>query len=328
MQDVSEDFRTMLAALRAAVANPADAARPGRLRQRLEGALGPQDSVRLRRLVHQVVAAAEENLPHDLRRITPLTTQSLHRLSDDLAAARGWSPDAARRTTQLWASALGFGDLASSSWPRGAEDRHAPAAHPSLPLSATLLPGAPPLQPTPQPAPLFTPLATPPAVRTPPAGPALAWPPVPKNLARHTTNVAGEPALGVCLAYAGMSLTLCVVLVVAMTVVLLLPIIVLGGTGGILAVLGAGGAKLLINRLGRGALIASTRGLEFVPYDTSLSKPRPEKSFGALWPQVSVAPAGVSQVRIGGRRVQVGPRNKAFVAALAARTGPGHGAAR
>lgn len=311
MQDVSEDFTTMLTALRMAVATPADVARPGRLRQRLEEVLGQEDSIRLRRLVHQVVAAAEENLPHDLRRITPLTPQSLHRLSNDLAAARGWTPDAARRTTQLWASALGFGDLASSSWPRQADPAPQLPAYAPVHLSATLLPGAPD--------------AVVGAPQDPPAphrrGPTPVWPPVPRNFARHTSNLAGEPAIGVCLAYAGMSLTTCAVLVVAMTVVLVLPIVVVGATGGILAVLGIAGAKVLIARLGRGALIASARGLEFIPYDTSLRKPRPEESFGAVWAQVSVAPAQVTRVRVAGRRVQVGPRNKAFVTAVMARAG-------
>ena len=306
----------MLAALRVAVATPADADRPGRLRQRLEEALGPEDSVRLRRLVHQVVAASEENLPHDLRRITPLTTQSLQRLSQDLAAARGWSPEAAQRTTQLWASALGFADLASSSWPRDGSTTPPPASLPPaspLPLSATLLPDARPSA-TPRQAPpgpgLATPLAAPPA-----------WPPVPKSFARHSANLAGEPALGVCLAYRGMSLLLCVALVIAMTIVLCLPILFLGAKAGILPLVGIGGAKLLIGRLGRGVLVASTSGLEFTPYDLSLTRPRPEQSFGAVWSQVSVEQSSVSALRLAGRRVQVGPRNRAFVAAAAAQAG-------
>lgn len=310
VQDVSDDFRTMLAALRVALATPADADRPGRLKQRLEEALGTEDSVRLRRLVHRVVAASEENLPHDLRRITPLTTHSLQRLSHDLAAARGWSPEAAQETTQLWASALGFTDLASS-WPREPSALLAPA--PGVPLSATLLPDA----------------GSAGALRRAPAaptGPPLtgtepSWPRTPKNFARHTTNLAGEPALGVCLAYAGMGLTLCVVLVVAMTIVLCLPVLVLGATGGLLPLLGIVGAKLLIARLGRGALVASPNGLEFTPYDTSLRRPRPEQSFGAVWSQVSVQHGRVSVLRIAGRRVQVGPRNRDFVAAVAALAG-------
>jgi hypothetical protein len=313
VQDVSEDFRTMLAALRVAVATPADADRPGRLRQRLEEALGPEDSVRMRRLVHQVVAASEENVPHDLRRITPLTTQSLQRLSQDLAAARGWSPEAAQRATQLWASALGFADLASSSWPRGPVSSPSPMSPPA----PTLLPergvaSAPPGPATPPP------LAPPP--HTPPGAPP-SWPPIPKNFRQHTANLAGEPALGVCLAYAGMNLPLSAVLVVVMTVVLCLPIWFVGPAGGVLALLGVAGAKLLMARLGRGVLVASERGLEFTPYDTSLRRPKPEKSFGAVWAQVAVEPGRVSAVRLAGRRVQVGPRNRAFVAAVAARAG-------
>lgn len=323
MQDVSEDFRTMLAALRVAVATPADADRPGRLRQRLDDALGPEDSVRLRRLAHQVVAASEENLPHDLRRITPLTTQSLQRLSEDLAAARGWSPEAAQRATQLWASALGFADLASSSWPRdgssGPPPRTSPPPRSPLPLSATLLPEARPAA-TPRPGP--RPGAPPGAPSGPgprPQGAAPAWPPVPKNLARHTANLAGEPALGVSLAYAGMSLPLCWVLGVALTVVLCLPILFIGPAGGMLSIVAIGGGKLLVSGLRRGALVASANGLEFTPYDTSLRKPKPDQAFGAVWSQVSVEKRRVSVLSLAGRRVQVGPRNRAFVAAAATR---------
>lgn len=305
----------MLAALRAAVATPADADRPGRLRQRLDEALGPEDSVRLRRLTHQVVAASEENLPHDLRRITPLTTQSLQRLSADLAVARGWSPEAAQRTTQLWASALGFADLASSSWPRDGSNTAPPKASsppPSpLPLSATLLPESRPAA-TPRPGP-------PPPPRPSVDGAAPPWPPAPKNFARHTTNLAGEPALGISLAYAGMSLPLCVVLGVAMTVVLCLPILVLGAAGGMLSIVAIGGGKLLVSGLRRGVLVASANGLEFTPYDTSLRKPKPDQSFGAAWSQVSVVAGRISVLSLAGRRVQVGPRNRAFVAAAAAR---------
>lgn len=307
----------MLAALRVAVATPADAGRPGRLRQRLEEALGPEDSVRMRRLVHQVVTASEENLPHDLRRITPLTAQSLQRLSQDLAAARGWSPEAAQRTTQLWASALGFADLAASSWPRDGSSTppprsSVPAASP-LPLSATLLPGArPAASPRPGPPPGLVPL---------PRGAAPSWPPVPKSLARHTANLAGEPALGVTLAYAGMTLPLCVALGVALTVVLCLPILFIGPAGGMLSIVAIGGGKLLVSGLRRGALVASANGLEFTPYDTSLRKPKPDQSFGAVWSQVAVEQGRVSVLRLAGRRVQVGPRNRAFAAAAAARAG-------
>ena len=130
--------------------------------------------------------------------------------------------------------------------------------------------------------------------------------------------MAGEPALGVTLGYAGMSLPVCVALGVSMTVVLCLPILFLGTTGFLLPLLAVGGAKLLVARLRRGALVASALGLEFTPYDTTLRTPKPEQSFGAVWSQVSVEPGRVSVLRLAGRRVQVGPRNGAFVAAVAA----------
>lgn len=307
MKDASDDFSTMLAALRSALEGPG-ADRPGRLRGRLEAALGPEDSTRLRRLVHQVVAAAEENLPHDLRRIAPLTPQSLHRLSQDLADARGWTPDTARRTTQLWASALGFADLAASSWPRD-PDGPASSASPHLPHhphqalalapDATMLPQA----------------LLPGGVR--PAGARVPWPAVPKTFAAHTSTRSGEPALGVALGYAGMSLTLCVVATVTMTVLLCLPILVLGATGGLLPILGVLGARVLVSRLGRGAVVASQSWIEFTPYDASLRKPQPEKAFGAPWSQVVVERDTVSVLRFSGHRVQLGPRNRAFAAAVA-----------
>ena len=295
MQDASDDFRTMLAALRTAMETPG-ADRPGRLRGRLDAVLGPEDSTRLRRLVHQVVAAAEENLPHDLRRIAPLTPQSLHRLSQDLADARGWTPDAARRTTQLWASALGFADLAASSWPR----EPGPVEQGALSGPATQLPPAPP-SPVPH-----------------GAGPA-PWPKTPKTFAAHTTTRSGEPALGAALGYAGMSLPLCVTAAVSMTVLLCLPILLIGAKGGLLPLLGMLGARVLVSRLGRGAVVASASGIEFTPYDTSLRKPQPERAFGAPWSQVEVERDTVSVLRFAGRRVQVGPRNRAFVAAAAQR---------
>lgn len=300
VQDVSEDYRTMLAALRTAVAAPGGADRPGRLRQQLEAALGPEEARRQRRLVHQVVVAAEENLPLDLRRISPLTPQSLHHLSDDLAGARGWTPEAARRVTQLWASALGFADLAAASWPR--TDLDAPAAPPIG--EVTLLPPAPPQQVAASPA---------------PTGPHPSWPTPPTSLARHSSMLSGEPALGATLGYAGMSLPLCVATATTLTAVLCLPILLIGATGALLPLLGVAGAKVLVSRLGRGALVASATGIEFVPYDVSLRTPRPHQAFGAPWSHVSVETGRVSAVRLAGRRVQVGPRNRRFADAAAHR---------
>ena len=308
VHDPSDDFRTMLAALRTALGSPG-ADRPGRLRGRLEAALGPEDSARLRRLVHQVVAAAEENLPHDLRRIAPLTPQSLHRLSQDLAEARGWTPETARRTTQLWACALGFGDLAASSWPRDASVEK-PACHvaPGEPRRmVALAPDAPQL-----------PQAQPPRGVRRDTAPE-PWPRTPKTFDRHTTTRSGESALGVALGYAGMSLPLCVSAGVTLTVLLCLPIILVGATGVLLPLLGIAGARLLVGRLGRGAVVASESWIEFVPYNTSLRKPQPEKAFGAPWSQVVVERDTVSVLRFAGRRVQIGPRNQAFASAVAQR---------
>lgn len=106
------------AALSAVVSvGPDVVTRPGQLRSRLVAELGDA-ATEARALVHQVVAAAEENLPGALTTMAPLTAQSLQRLSEELATARGWTLVVSERATRVWATALGFDELVSSSWPR------------------------------------------------------------------------------------------------------------------------------------------------------------------------------------------------------------------
>jgi len=111
-------------------ADPSAGSRPGQLRAELTARLG-QLAPAHRPQIHQVVAAAEDNLPATLTRVAPLTAQSLLRLSEELAAGRGWTLATAERAIATWATALGFGDLVASSWPRE-------------PLAATVLPAMPP----------------------------------------------------------------------------------------------------------------------------------------------------------------------------------------
>lgn len=307
MPDLSQDFTTMVDTLRSVLETPADAGRPGQLRLRMEAALGPDEAQRLRRLVHQVVGAAEENLPANLRRIAPLTQESLQRLSGELATSRGWSQEAAQRTTQIWAAALGFEELAASSWPREpAPARPAPVEPTPVAFEATAPPPgmvSPPVAQTPAPA-----AAT-------PAAPA-EWPKPRKHfLPQHATSATGEPAQCVVLAYSGANLLVIAGAVLTLVVVLVTPIIVLGATGILLPIIGTVGAMLLMKRLGRGALVATETGLEFTPYDQSVRKPRLDEVFSAPWSEVTVEPGYVTSYRFAGRRVQVGPRNKAFVAA-------------
>ncbi|SFC44970.1 hypothetical protein SAMN04487968_106230 [Nocardioides terrae] len=114
-------------------ADPTAGSRPGQLRAELTARLG-ELAPSHRPQIHQVVAAAEDNLPATLTRVAPLTSQSLLRLSEELATGRGWTRATAERTIAIWATALGFGDLVASSWPRE-------------PLAVTVLPGDPPATP-------------------------------------------------------------------------------------------------------------------------------------------------------------------------------------
>ena len=110
----SDDVDPLLRALRSAVsAASGAAARPGQLRSRLEAELGTDDAARFRGPLHQLVAAAEEHVPATLSNQAPLTREAIERVATDLARTRGWTIDAARRTTALWAAALGLADAAS-----------------------------------------------------------------------------------------------------------------------------------------------------------------------------------------------------------------------
>ena len=102
------DVGVVVNALRAAVTSSAGVAtRPGLLRVRLEAALGPEDE-RYMSVAHQVVAAAEENLPSLLAGLAPMTTESVDRVTAQLASTRGWSELTALRTVLIWADALGL----------------------------------------------------------------------------------------------------------------------------------------------------------------------------------------------------------------------------
>jgi hypothetical protein len=310
----------MADALRHVLGASTDPARPGRLRMALAARLGPEDSHRLRALLHQVVIAAEENLPTALRRISPLTTEALRRLSTELATARGWNEEAAERTTRVWVAALGREDLAHAAWgPSATVSRPAPDTHHPVPLDVTVAPPGPSparLAPAPPRAPHAT------SAGGGPPPPGTGWPKAPTQLAAHTHARSGEPARGVVLAYSGMNLVLCVVLVLLLLTALLVPVVVWDVTGLLLPVVGMLLASLLVRGLRRGALVATDGGLEFTPYDQLLRKPRPEGGFAAPWPEVSVSEGYVSALHLAGHRVQVGPRNRAF-ARLAATAGGG-----
>lgn len=263
-------------------------------------------------MVHQIVAAAEENIPVSLTRISPLTAESLARLSTELAGARGWSPQTAERTIRIWATALGLHDPEVRSWPQAAVAARPRADAPARPpLEPTAVPSTPPRSPiAPAPADGFSPMAV--------SG-HVEWPTPVKGVAVHTHAKSGEPALGAAMAYAGMPLLLVVSLIVALTVVLLIPVVFLDVMGPLLPLIGFGLASLLMRRLGPGVLVATESGVEFTPYGGLTRKERPQHTFGAGWRDVSVQPGYVSRIRFGGRTVQVGPRNRRFAEAVASR---------
>lgn len=304
-------------ALRTVLAGDSGAAtRPGQLRQKIDAALGPEQAAGLRPLVHQVVAAAEENLPGYLTRIMPLTARSLQQLSGELATARGWNDATAQRVTQIWACALGFGAVAED-WPQQQEPPAAPVAAPAhtagqadRPTDATSLP--------PPPTENRAAGATPPPVSS---GTGTDWP-APSRLARgHAASRAGQPVLGATWAYAGMSLKvylLIVGLVVALMVASFVAFHVLVGALPLLAL-----AYFLRRAVARGLLVATASGLEFTAYTAFLSKPRADGGFSAAWSEVTVDEGAFTELRLAGRRLQVGPLSRQFARASAAHAGRG-----
>ncbi len=307
MDTVHDDTQTMVNALRATLA-AGDVSNSGQVRTQIEAYLGPETSARLRPQVHQVAVAAEENLPANLTRISPLTSDTLQRLSQELADARGWTPVIAQRTTQLWAYALGFEDLAATSWSRdpareGPErPGHAAPSNPDL----TLLP--------PEPERLSSQSINQAMEQPPTAG----WPKPKKMLARHSTTLEGAPSLGSTLGYDGLGLAPFTIAIVALLVVLLVPVLVVGAAGFLLPVIGIVIAGWLASRQGRGALTASPAGLEFIPYDSRMTAPKPEQVYTASWSEVIAEPGLVTTFRFAGHRVQVGPLNRRFARAATA----------
>lgn len=298
----ASDQDAMVAALRTVLAaDPSDAGQPGLLRTRLEATLGPEEAVRLRRELHQVVAAAEDNLPMNLTRIAPLTLQSLDRLSTELADTRGWTPVAARRITQVWATALGFEELVASSWPR--------RPMPDRPTDDA--------RPAPSTLPRMEPPSDAPAPRS--RGADVAWPRPAKSLRHLTQSRRSETALGVAAGYSGMPLPAFVASISGLLVVLCAPVLLIGATGFLLPVVGVLVASLLVRKLGFGVLMATDSGVEYTPYDGARRKERPERGFTAPWSEITVTEGLVSSVRVGAHRIQLGPRNRDFARALLAR---------
>ena len=223
-----------------------------------------------------------------------------------LATTRGWKPETAERTTRTWAAALGFDELAAETWPLVPATGARPTASIEPAAGATALPPA-------QPAGIGDDISI--------RGAVPVWPPPAKRLSlAHAESESGRPVLGVVQAYAGVSLTAFTGVISLLTVALVAVLLLLPGSGWLLVLVGVGAATYATRFLQYGALLATEIGIEFVPYDGNMRRARPERSMHATWDEVAVMLGKVSSVSAGGRRFQVGPRNKAF--ALAS-SGPG-----
>ncbi|HEX3932977.1 MAG TPA: hypothetical protein VHW64_19985 [Nocardioides sp.] len=319
-------------ALRSALAtDPGAATRPGLLRQKLESALGPDEASRQRPLVHQVVAASEENLPGYLTRIMPLTAQSLRQLSGDLAAARGWNLATAQRVTQIWAHALGFSGVADD-WPAAepvagaaASDRPPEAPAPVPVAGGTALPPAPA-------AGEAFPLDVVAANETGPAvgdgSPAVGasaptpWPRPSRRLARrHSRTATGESALGVTRGYAGMSLWVYIPVVSIFVLLLVATFVVLHLLLGVLPILVV--VYLMRRALKAGVLVATASGLEFTEYSALGNRPKPGGLLAASWGEVTAVDGTFAVVQMAGHRIELGPLGRQFARAVVEHAGRG-----
>lgn len=85
-------------------ADPGWTAQPSRLRRALDDELGP-DRHRYRSELHQLVVAADENIPIRLRH-AGWSPEARDELAATLMAARGWTEAAATWAVTTWAAAL------------------------------------------------------------------------------------------------------------------------------------------------------------------------------------------------------------------------------
>jgi hypothetical protein len=308
MTEQPRDTSALLEALRATVAAAPTPLHPSQLRLLVEEALGPERSRDLRREIHQVVVAAEEHLPMRMTRISPLTASSLANLSSELAAARGWSPQTAERATRTWAAALGHDHLAVTDWPPAAQVEHVasrPPASTTPAVDETALP--------PQPTPVVA------GRDSRNSATEVAWPKPNRRLRKvHERSTAGEPVLGVVQTYAGIPLPAFAAATAVVLIGLTVALVVTPPVGWAIAgAAGALAARGLTSAAKFGALAATSTGLEHVPYVLNMRRPKFDQAVSAPWSQVRTEVGSVSVVEMAGRRIQVGPRNRAFAEAVA-----------
>jgi hypothetical protein len=120
-------------------------------------------------------------------------------------------------------------------------------------------------------------------------------------------------------AYSGLSLPFVFVAITTVTAGMIVAVLLLP-PGAVVAapIVGAAiFARWLASRLGRGLLIALPSGLRFVPFDVQLMRPRVEGAVDTTWDDVDISLGFTSHILVADRRVQVGPRNRAFAERVA-----------
>jgi hypothetical protein len=293
------------------------ASRPGQLRSLLESELGRSDALRLRGRIHQLVVAAEEHVPSRLSAVAPLTAESRDRVAGDLASARGWSRAAAGDTTRLWSLALGLAVAEPAPEPLPARPPEAARPAPGsgaapFALAATSLPATS----LPRPAAVASGSDS---LRTGPP----SWPIPAKRIAGLKQPDGGRTALSSAMCSAGIGLSwyaLWILALLALCIcgILLAPVHSIALVAPLITLVAVATSTAVTALLGRGVVIATHDGLEHTRCDLRVLRPRLETTRFTHWAQVSVEPGWISTVRLPGRRLQLGPRNRAFAAAAAA----------
>jgi hypothetical protein len=131
-QQIVDHLRHALAS-----ADPMWVSQPSRLRRALVDELG-SGGHRYRSEIHQLVVAADENVPARLRR-AGWSPDVRDELASALIAARGWTQAAATWAVSTWAAALELDDTAV---PRSARSQHAESVFATTPATDLSIPAA------------------------------------------------------------------------------------------------------------------------------------------------------------------------------------------
>ena len=328
---IAVDDAVLGRALRAAAtAGPGAASRPGQLRSRLEAELGPEQALRLRAPLHQVVGAAEEHVPATLSSLAPLSDLKVDRVAADLAAARGWTFPVAHRAAVLWAAALGLLDASAPDSLEAVSDPSRPALAPTptaapqdWPVAGGRIEAADDAE---RPSDEPTDAASPAAGAGEDASHAQAgsgalrpsdpsWPPVPPRLAKHIRAAQLDPPLAAARATRGRLPGRVLVAIVAPLCVGAIVLIAAGGRIGLLPVLLLMGLSRLCQP---GVVAVYADHVTFLPL-AGLHWKRPSQ-VTAAWADVTVGPGAFPHLQVGPVRVDLWRSSTPVFRAASART--------